>query len=188
MFKPGKIFYIMGASGAGKDSLIRYASKHLDNQKSIMFAKRYITRCADIGEYGNHIHISPRDFDLLLKKNHFAMYWNRHGFQYGIGKEIDRWLEKGKSVVINGSRQYFSQALKDYPGMHAILVKADRNLLLQRLQARQRESPKKIEERMQQNNDVFRFEEQDKRFTIIKNDDSLKIAGEKFLKILRTQI
>lgn len=186
MLEPGQLFYLMGASGAGKDSLIRYARKHLDKQESIMFAKRYITRCADIEGDGNHIPILPGDFELLLKNDHFAMHWMRHGFQYGISKEIDRWIEKGKSVIINGSRQYFPQALKDYPGMHAILVKADRDLLLQRLQARQRESPAKIKERMEQTNDVIRPENQDKRFTIIKNNDSLEIAGEKFLKILRT--
>lgn len=41
-----KIFYVVGASGAGKDSLMQLARKQVEG-RSVAFAHRYITRPAD---------------------------------------------------------------------------------------------------------------------------------------------
>ena len=187
MPEPGQLFYLMGASGAGKDSLIRYAREHLSKLKSIKFAKRYITRPTDSESDGNHHAIEPVEFDQLLKKDYFAMHWNRHGFQYGISKEIDIWLKEGKRVIINGSRQYYLKARKSYPELHAVLVQADREILHKRLLTRQRDSPENIEKRMQWAEDKIKFEDQNELFTIINNNASLKIAGEQFLAILQAR-
>ncbi|MCD6532518.1 MAG: phosphonate metabolism protein/1,5-bisphosphokinase (PRPP-forming) PhnN [Deltaproteobacteria bacterium] len=176
----------MGASGAGKDSLIRYAREHLTKLKSIKFAKRYITRQTHPESDGNHHAIKPAEFERLLKKDYFAMHWCRHGFQYGISKEIDIWLKEGKKIIINGSRQYYSKARNDYPGLHAVLVQADRDILHKRLLMRQRDKPENIVERMQWAEDKIKFEDQNELFTIINNNTSLKIAGEKFLTILQS--
>ncbi len=186
MPEPGQLFYLMGASGAGKDSLIRYAREHLTKLKAIKFAKRYITRPTDSENDGNHHAIEPVEFDQLLKNDYFAMHWNRHGFQYGISKEIDIWLKEGKQVIINGSRQYYLKARNNYPELHAVLIQADREILHKRLLTRQRDSPENIEKRMQWAEDKIKFEDQNELFTIINNNASLKIAGEKFLAILQS--
>lgn len=175
----------MGASGAGKDSLIRYARQHLNKLGSVRFPKRYITRPINTMHDDNHHAISSEEFDRLQKSNYFAMHWCRHGFQYGISEEIDIWLEKGKRVVINGSRQYYLEARNDYPRLHAILVQADPEILRKRLQTRQRDSPENIEKRMQWAENRIKFEDQNELFTVINNNGSLKIAGEKFLAILQ---
>ena len=182
----GQLFYLMGASGAGKDSLIRYAQLHPNSLKSVRFAKRYITRPPDPASGdNNHHYIKPAKFDDLLKKGHFAMHWMRHGFYYGIDRKIDTWLDEGKSVVINGSRQYFPQALKYYPKLHGILVLADHHLLLKRLKARHRDTPANIEKRMQSVKNGITLKNQAETFTTINNNGPLKIAGEKFLAILQ---
>ena len=181
----GQLFYVMGASGAGKDSLIQYARQHLGKSKSVKFAKRYITRPPNTEGDVNHHSIGPAEFDRRLGKGHFAMHWMRHGCQYGISREIDIWLDEGKGVVINGSRQYYSQARKDYPGLHAILIQADHDLLRERLLTRGRDSPENIEKRMQWAEDLINFENQDETFSIINNNGPLRIAGEKFLAILQ---
>ncbi|MEA3332277.1 MAG: phosphonate metabolism protein/1,5-bisphosphokinase (PRPP-forming) PhnN [Pseudomonadota bacterium] len=187
MPKSGQLFYLIGASGAGKDSLIRYARQHLTKPKSIKFAKRYITRPTDPKSDGNHHAIELAKFDRLLKNDYFAMHWNRHGCRYGISKEIDTWLDEGRGVVINGSRQYLPQALRDYPGLHAILVQADHDLLRERLQARRRDNPANIEERMQSAKDFIKLENQTETFTIINNNGPLKLAGKEFLAILQAR-
>jgi len=183
----GQLFYLMGASGAGKDSLIRYAQQYFTKSKLIRFAKRYITRPTNPESDYTHHDIEPMEFKQLLKKNYFAMHWNRHGYQYGISREIDIWLKEGKGVVINGSRQYYLKARKHYPKLHAVLVQADREILHKRLLTRQRDLPENIEKRMQWAEDKINFKDQNqnKLFTIINNNGSLKIAGEKFLNILQ---
>ncbi len=40
----GRLFYVVGASGAGKDSLIEYARNALGSRDAVVFAHRYITR------------------------------------------------------------------------------------------------------------------------------------------------
>ncbi len=182
----GQIYYLMGASGAGKDSLIKYAKLHSNRLKSIRIAKRYITRPPDTttGDDDHH-YIKPAEFDNFLKKNRFAMHWMRHGFSYGISKKIDTWLDEGKGVVINGSRQYLPQALNNYPGLHAILVQADHHLLYERLKTRRRDTSANIKKRMQWAEDDMTSDNQAATFTIINNNGPLKIAGEKFLAILQ---
>ncbi len=44
-----RLIYVMGASGSGKDSLMRYAREKLAKHSNIVFAHRYITRPADAG-------------------------------------------------------------------------------------------------------------------------------------------
>ena len=185
MSERGQLFYLMGASGAGKDSLIRYARLHLSKPESVKFAKRYITRPPNATGDRNHHAIEPAEFDRLLRKGHFAMHWMRHGCRYGISKEIDTWLDEGKGVVINGSRQYYPQARKNYPGLHAILVQANHGLLRERLLRRRRDTPANIEERMQWAKDLIHIENQDETFTTIDNNGPLEIAGEKFLALLQ---
>lgn len=99
----GKLFYVIGPSDSGKDSLLRYARARLGPVSRVVFAHRYITRPVDVnGE--NHVALTKAEFGLL------AMHWRSHGHRYGIGREIDLWLAKGCQVVVNGSREYLPQA------------------------------------------------------------------------------
>src|SRR4051812_46339588 len=100
-----QLFYIIGASGVGKESLINYARTTINGSLPILFAHRYITRPAQAGNE-NHIALSTEEFQSRLAGNLFALHWESHGQSYGIGVEINTWLEKGFHVVVNGSRQY----------------------------------------------------------------------------------
>ncbi len=81
------LFYLIGASGSGKDSLMDYARQRLQN-RPLLFAHRYITRPSDFnGE--NHIALSEEEFFQRLHSGLFAMHWHSHGYHYGIGIEID---------------------------------------------------------------------------------------------------
>lgn len=108
------LFYIIGASGAGKDTLINYARNAINATEQIIFAHRYITRIATYGNE-NHISLSHAEFKQRKLANFFALNWESHGNCYGIGREIDTWLRKGFSVVVNGSREYLPVAQLDIP-------------------------------------------------------------------------
>ena len=144
----GKLFYVIGASGAGKDSLLRGARGLLAEADGVVFAHRYITRPVELaGE--NHIALSPEEFQSRLRQGLFAMHWGSHGLHYGIGIEIDDWLSRGLNVVLNGSRAYLPEAARRYPdALHPVLVRVDPRILRARLEARGRESPEAIEERL----------------------------------------
>ena len=183
----GQLFYLMGASGAGKDSLIDYAEHHLTKPDMIRFVHRHITRKGNLSNNNRDYYILKDEFELLRETGHFAMNWERHGICYGITHKIDSWLRAGKNVVINGSRQHYNQARQDYPELHAIWVTADQPVLWQRLQKRGRETSEKISERMQAA-DKFGLSQANSgdKFSIIDNNGLLQIAGEKFLNILQS--
>ncbi len=98
--RQGQLFYVIGPSGSGKDTLMQYAREKLGSAKCV-FAHRYITRLPElVGE--NHIHLSEAEFAAKEKQGFFAMQWDSHGLRYGIGKEINLWLAQGFNVVVNG--------------------------------------------------------------------------------------
>jgi ribose 1,5-bisphosphokinase len=105
----GRLFYVVGASGVGKDSLIAYARERLADSERIVFAHRYITRVPQPGGE-NHIELTETEFAQRERLGLFAMIWESHGYRYGVGLEIDVWLERGLTVIVNGSRDYVSSA------------------------------------------------------------------------------
>ena len=142
----GRLVYVMGASGSGKDSLLQALRPRLRGCPAV-FARRYITRpAASRGE--RHIAVSPERFAAMRAAGHFVMDWQSHGLCYGIGKGIEATLEHGHVVLMNGSREYLSEALRRYPALMPVLVEVDPAVLRSRLLARGRESGADIEERI----------------------------------------
>lgn len=103
----GKLIWLMGPSGSGKDSLL--AELRLREQTQLLVAHRYITRDASAGSE-NHIALSEREFFSRAGQNLLALSWHANGLYYGVGVEIDLWLHAGFDVVVNGSRAHLPQA------------------------------------------------------------------------------
>ncbi|WP_321799300.1 phosphonate metabolism protein/1,5-bisphosphokinase (PRPP-forming) PhnN [Caballeronia sp. J97] len=139
-----KLIYVMGPSGAGKDSLLGFARERVGAQ--VMFAHRYITRPVADGE--NHIALSHDEFASRLSYGLFAMHWESLGLRYGIGIELDAWLARGMHVVVNGSRQHAELALRRYPDARFVHIDATPSVLAARLARRGREDARQIEARL----------------------------------------
>lgn len=141
-----KLVYVMGASGSGKDSVMDRARRDCPPQRAA-FAHRYITRPADAGGE-NHVCLSPGEFQARLDKGLFVLNWDSHGLRYGIGREIDLWLDSGLSVAVNGSRVYLPEAARRYPDLVPVLIDVDEEVLRRRLIQRGREDEAEIEKRL----------------------------------------
>lgn len=142
----GRIIYIMGASGAGKDSLIKEL-RHRLRDLPVIAARRYITRPLS-AEGEPHIFVSHACFEKLASTGYFSLHWASHGCRYGISSRMDAALERGVSLLINGSRTMFPLAATRYPDLLPVLVTAPPCMLRERLRQRGRESDAEIEERM----------------------------------------
>jgi ribose 1,5-bisphosphokinase len=156
----GTLIYLMGPSGAGKDSLLDYARAHLPMSRAnnwqtpedrrtrkVVFVRRHITRpAAAWGE--RHCPLSPEAFQQRLCRGEFALHWESHGLRYGISREIDTRLAEGAVVLVNGSRAYLSEALFLYPDLLPILVFVRPDALRSRLEWRGRENAASIDERL----------------------------------------
>jgi len=177
----GTLYYVIGASGSGKDSLIQYARTHLSGNRTIVFAHRYITRPADVpGE--NHVALTWEEFNLRRTQNLFSMVWESHNQLYGIGIEIDTWLKLGLDVVVNGSRAYLEAAVAKHPRIIPVLITASEDTLRKRLICRKRETKEQIAERLNRAKLIPEIEHPD--LIIIKNDSSLPRGGHEFIRFL----
>jgi ribose 1,5-bisphosphokinase len=175
-----QLIYIVGASGAGKDSLMHYARQRLNGSAPILFAHRYITRPV-AGASENHVAMTPEEFRLRKEGGLFALDWESHGLYYGIGREINDWMIKGFHVVVNGSRQYLPVAKERYPHLATIVIEADPGIILQRLQNRGREEAADIANRIKRQpsldiNGLIR----------ISNNGLLHEGGEELVRVLRS--
>lgn len=148
-----RLIYLMGPSGSGKDSLLAYARAHLAAEAGLVFAHRYITRPADAGSE-NHVALTHEEFAARRKARLFALDWESHGLCYGIGIELNTWLAKGSTVVVNGSREYLVHARTRYPELLPVTVAVNMQTLQRRLQARGREDAEGVARRLQRASEV----------------------------------
>lgn len=177
----GTLFYVVGASGAGKDSLMAYARARLGGRAPVFFAHRYITRPAEAGGE-NHVALSKAEFAQMKALDLFALSWESHGFCYGLGREIGLWLERGANVVMNGSRAFLPVAERRFPGLAVVLIEVSPAVLRARLVARGRESPEEIEERLAR---AAEFTVIHPNLVTIRNNGSLAEAGDALVAVLR---
>ena len=181
----GKLLYLVGASGSGKDSLLEGCRQRLQPNHRCFVAHRYITRAPNVGGE-NHIHLSPEEFDMRATMGMFAMQWYSHDYSYGIGSEIDNWLAKGINVVINGSREYLQIAMHAYPNLIPVLVEVDEDILHQRLTNRGRESEEEIVKRLNRHRQFV--DSLPDNILMIDNNANLHEGVDELLKLIETLI
>ena len=175
---PGAFFYVIGPSGAGKDSVMAWARAASDPGR-IAFAHRYITRPA-LADAENHIALSPAEFAARRRAGWFALDWESHGLSYGIGCEIDRWRADGVAVLVSGSRAYFAEAAARYPEICPVLITAPEDIRRARLRKRNREAGQALAERLEDHIEVLH-----PRMVRIENSGAVAEAGEALAALLR---
>ncbi|WP_034636068.1 phosphonate metabolism protein/1,5-bisphosphokinase (PRPP-forming) PhnN [Desulfovibrio cuneatus] len=148
----GLLVYVVGPSGAGKDSLLSFAKSHFAQNRQgsqpMHFVRRHITRPAKAG-HEDHIPLSSSQFTALSQDDAFILEWHSHGLSYGIHRNILERLKQGGIVVMNGSRAYAQEAARRIQPMLVVEITVQREVLRQRLAARGRESEEGIEARLE---------------------------------------
>jgi ribose 1,5-bisphosphokinase len=175
------LVYVMGPSGAGKDTVLRLARASLTAGERIAFAHRYVTRPAD-PRHENFVSLNSVEFATRNAAGLFALDWAAHGFHYGIGVEIDAWRQAGFVVVVSGSRAHFTTLRPRPAGLIPVLITAPPETLAQRLAARGREDPAAQAERLRR---ARRFTPVDPGLVTIDNSGPLERATDVLLKLLR---
>lgn len=142
-----RLIYVMGPSGAGKDSVLNWLRQNLPYGLPVHWAQRTITRPVDAGGEA-HEAIDAAHFVHLKNQGAFALAWEANGLHYGVRHTELSALERGHWVLVNGSRGHLQQAQQSHPGMQVVHITADPATLMQRLTARQRETPEDIQQRV----------------------------------------
>ncbi|EPJ45188.1 MAG: hypothetical protein OFPII_29690 [Osedax symbiont Rs1] len=177
----GHLIYIVGASGAGKDSILSQCRSQLI-ELNTGIAHRYITRPASAtGE--NHIALSTSEFGCRKNRQLFKFDWQANGFHYAIGCEVDAWLASGLNVIVNGSRGYLSRAQQLHRQLTVIYIDVDTDCLRERLLARGRESNAAIEQRLNRHQQLAKETVADAYR--INNSGDLNSACDELLALIR---
>jgi len=140
----GKLYFVVGPSGAGKDTLLAGA---LAADPSLHWAQRVISR-PQTGQGEPFEPCNEADFQARLAAGDFALHWQAHGLLYGVCHAQLAPLAAGRTVLLNGSRGAIAQAQAAFANMQILLITAPIPLLAQRLAARGREDSKDIEARL----------------------------------------
>lgn len=180
----GNLFYVIGPSGSGKDSLLNYAREHMEASHPVLFAHRYITRPAEAGGE-NYISLTHEEFRQRQSLGLFCLEWESHHNLYGVGTEVTTWLNTGSHVVVNGSRAYLPIARLRFPQIKVIQIQVSDEIIRQRLEERGRESPEEIDARIAHNNQMPPLD--DASCQLITNDASLAESGPRFIQLLQAE-
>jgi len=177
----GRLIYLMGPSGAGKDSLLLTAREPLQ-ARGCRIARRVITRSAEaVGE--DALAVTEAEFERLRRNGAFALDWQANGLHYGISRQIDDWLAAGEDVLVNGSRGYLSEAHRRYPQLQPVLLTVALPVLRERLLARGRESINEIEARLARN-EQFRSAAEQGEALILDNSGPLEQTVQRLLQLI----
>ncbi|MHA6265132.1 phosphonate metabolism protein/1,5-bisphosphokinase (PRPP-forming) PhnN [Arenibacterium sp. CAU 1754] len=140
----GRIYTIVGPSGAGKDTLIGAAHRA---RPDLQIVRRAITRPAEAGGEPFQA-VTMDEFNARSDAGDFVLSWQAHGLCYGIPKTVLDDLEQGQDVLFNGSRAMLGDAVRVFPGLLVLHVTARPDILAARLTARGREGPRDIDRRL----------------------------------------
>ena len=142
-----RLIYVMGPSGAGKDTLLAWLRDHLPTASGVHFARRTITRATLPGDEQHHS-VDVSYFLQLRQAGAFGLDWQANGLHYGIAHSQLTGHPAGDSVVVNGSRAYLALALENFPDMAVVHVTAGLDLLRRRLVGRGCEDLATVEARV----------------------------------------
>ncbi|HWZ49014.1 MAG TPA: phosphonate metabolism protein/1,5-bisphosphokinase (PRPP-forming) PhnN [Herbaspirillum sp.] len=175
----GRLFFVVGPSGVGKDSLLEWVKTRLPADAGPVFARRSITRPAHASEA--HEPMTQDAFQHATQAGHFSMIWQANDTCYGIRRDMEAELKAGRDVVVNGSREYIPQLRQLFPQAKILWISADPAAIRQRIEGRSRETGAALENRLQRIT-AFNAEEVD-GVTHIDNSGPLEIAGHRLLEI-----
>ena len=174
----GVFVAVVGPSGVGKDSLIRFAQNRLG--ADVSFVRRVVTRPADSGSE-DHDTMALADFARAEAAGQFALSWDAHGLRYGLPASLDEDLDRGRVVVANLSRGVIGALMRRYPDAVVVSVTAQREVIARRLEGRGRETPESIQRRLERS---VPGERMPASTVVIDNSGALETAGEHFVRLL----
>lgn len=149
-----RLIYVIGPSGAGKDSLMRWLRERSAGQPAFKWARRTVTRLAHDSS-SDDISVDVEGFEKTELAGGFALQWQANGLRYGIRhEELVPLLTRRHWVFINGSRSYLQTCALRFPGMTVLHITADEEVLRQRLMQRGRETPNMVEARIHRESTV----------------------------------
>ena len=135
----GAWVFIVGPSGAGKDTVIEHARRALRDDELTRFARRVVTRPQN--KFEDHDTLSLDQFEEQQRQGNFVLWWQAHQLRYGIRQEWQDQVANGRIVVCNVSRTILPDVERRVSAKtKVVLVTAPPEVLAERINMRGRDS------------------------------------------------
>jgi len=117
----------------------------------------------------------------MAKKGAFSLQWQSYGNYYGVSREIEDELAKGRAVLVNVSRQIVEETRTQFPKVSVIFIRVPLQVTEARIRSRGREQGNALEARLERARENPEFTSAD---YLIDNSGDLEKAGRQLLDIL----
>lgn len=144
--RTGGFVFVVGPSGAGKDTLIALAQRALAGDPAFVFPRRLVTRPSS--QWEDHDSLDPDDFQAGEREGRFALSWRAHGLGYALPRAALDAAWDGRIVVCNVSRTAIEEGRRFLPNPVVVEVTAPTELLARRLAERRRGEDGDLRERL----------------------------------------
>lgn len=180
-----KLFFVVGNSGSGKDSLIQFVIDNYPKElKSIKIPIRVVTRPPS-PETEDYESVDEETFLKWEKEGEFALTWHIYELHYGIRKEIYDWMNEGHPVIINVSRKILESARKQFKNLKVIFVYVPFEISAVRIKDRGREDEEAMQARLERAKQNQILPSAD--FTV-DNSGNLDIAAKTMLNYILSEV
>lgn len=174
----GGFVFVVGPSGAGKDSLIGAAKTALQGDPRFIFPRRVVTRPSSSAE--EHDTLDEATFAKLEADGRFTLAWRAHGLCYAVpGSALDAVLG-GAIAVCNISRRVVPWARLHLPRVTVVEVTAPMEVLHARLVARGRADDGDLTSRLVRSRQVWTEVDHS-----IVNDGPIETAADDLVRCIR---
>jgi ribose 1,5-bisphosphokinase len=152
MIMTGGFVFVVGPSGAGKDTLLGLAKSELAQDARFLFPRRLVTRSSSVWE--DHDTMTEEEFELGQADGRFALSWRAHGHGYALPRTCLEAAVAGRLVVCNISRTLVKDARRRLPNVTVVEITAPREVLAARLAQRNRSEDTSLEARLARSGEV----------------------------------
>lgn len=181
--KTGRLIIVVGASGAGKDTVLKSAQKHFEGNPRVAFVRRVITRkCNPKAEV--HDSVTEQQFLEQQARGEFCVSWQANGLYYGLPASVHSGITQGKLMVANGSRAAIDDIRSRFSPLTTVHVVTSVDVLAMRLERRSRESAAEIKKRLERNNTIAKLTGDD--VVTIDNSGERQTAIDEFIALLNS--
>ena len=122
MTHSGELYYLVGKPNVLKHQLLEQISIATKDNQSVIVVKTVTTNEQFMHTAGFSV-IGESDFALRQSMGLYSLNWVKKGHSYGVGGEIQQLLNRGNTVLLNGSLQNIDQAVKLFPLMNVVMTK-----------------------------------------------------------------
>lgn len=139
----GELFFIVGNSGSGKDSILKNLLEIWPPTfPSLKIPKRIVTRPSHESEA--FISATEDEFKKKHSNEDFCFSWHIYDTYYGIPKETLDWVAEGAFCIINVSRSIVKDAKERFPDLKVIFIRVPYEITRKRIKKRGREAENSI--------------------------------------------